>query len=104
MIGEPVSCSGYDSDVMIANSVNAVESRKATFQWADLPSESHAVKYDTTSKAPGCDTCDMSVETAKAIVECEQQNATYELKASLEAAELALENRAGAGDNGLPVL
>ena len=37
-------------------------------------------------------------------MECERQNVACELKASLEAAELALGNRAGAGDNGLPVL
>ena len=61
-----------DGNLAIGEYVNAAESRKATFQWADLPSESHAVKYDTTLKAPGCDTCDMSVEMAKAIVECEQ--------------------------------
>ena len=103
-IGESVSCVGYDSDDLLANSVNAAESRKATFQWAGLPSEGYAVKCDTTLKAPGCDACDMSMEMAEAIVECEQQNAACKLKASLEAAELALANRAGAGDNGLPVL
>ena len=72
--------------------------------WADLPCENHAVKSDTTLKAPGCDTCDMSVEMAEAIVECEQQNAACKLKAGLEAVELTLENRASAGDTGLPVL
>ena len=93
-IGESVGCDGYDSDDVLANSVNAAEPRKATFQWADLPSESHAVKSDTTLKAPGCDTCNMSVEMAEAIVECEQQDAACKLKTGLEDAELALENRA----------
>ena len=45
-----------------------------------------------------CDTCDMSAETTTAIVECTQQAAARKLKSSLEAGELALETRAGAGD------
>ena len=60
----------------------------------------------TTLKAPECDVCLMStsVEMAKATVECARRSAARGLKSSLGAAELALEPRAGASDNGLPVL
>ena len=44
------------------------------------------------------------VGAAKAIVGCTQQNAACKLESSLGAVELALETRAGAGGNGLPVL
>ena len=103
-IGEITDQSGYDSDDMLANSVDASSSRKAMFHWSDLPSEACVVVSDTTLKAPECDKFSILAAPAGTVVESAQQSAARRLRLSLEAAELTLGSRAGAGDNGLPVL
>ena len=103
-IGEIIDQTGYDSDDMLANSVDASSLRKATLRWSDLSSEVCVAVSDTPLKAPECDELSISVAPAGVDVECAQQAAARRLRLSLEAAELTLESRAGAGVNGLSVL